>query len=134
CSTAEISVATTGVLLMKPLSADVIVVRRRLTRHSLVGGPSTSAPTQRIAPVVFSAATSTKSTATVNTPGFQKPASAFAGDSTPVPMSTTTAAARTTSGLNRSQTSRASVARTTPTVSHPCQPSSITTASASGPL
>src|SRR5690606_19196956 len=82
-------------------------------------------PTQRMAPVDLSAATSTNRTATVSTPGFQNPASASFGVSTPLAIRSSAAPASTLSGVKRSHKSMPSVATTTTIVSHPCQPRSI---------
>src|SRR3546814_11871158 len=84
CSTAAVTVATIGVLLTKALSGPEIAIRRAWVLNVLFDRPSTQSPIHRIAPVVLSAATSTNSTATVNTPGFQNPVSAPAGTRTPL--------------------------------------------------
>ena len=123
CSTAEVSIATIGVLLMNADSGAQMATILDCAAYSPRGLPSTQSPIQRIAPVVLSAATSTKSTATVRTPGFQKPARASAGARMPLPTSTATAPTSTLSGVKRSHSSRPSVASTTPIVAQPCQSS-----------
>src|SRR3546814_15729412 len=75
CSIAEVSIATIGVLLMNAESGPVIPTNRAWAHHSPFGRPRIQPPIQRMAPVDFSAATSTNRTATVSTPGFQTPAS-----------------------------------------------------------
>src|SRR3546814_8283199 len=126
-STAAVTVGTIGVLLTKALGGPEIAIRRAWVLNVLFDRPSTQSPIHRIAPVVLSAATSTNSTATVNTPGFQNPVSASAGVSTPLTISAPAAATNTRSGLKRSHSNIASVPTITATGTRTRQPISPTT-------
>src|SRR3546814_10757728 len=101
CSTAAVTAATIGVLLTKALSGPEIAIRRAWVLNVLFDRPCTQSPIHRIAPVVLSAATSTNSTATANTPGFQNPVRDSARVSHPLTITHPAAATNTRSGLQR---------------------------------